>query len=232
MMHFKSVLFRTMALACLAMAVSCQSPSTENSGSPWTTLFQGKPTGKLRGYNLANFPTNQWVIDGDALKTVPGNPIDLVTVEKYRDFELELEWKVKPGGNSGVIYRVAETNGPTYITGPEMQVLDDQRHPDGKNPKTSAGALYALIAPVGNKHVNPAGEWNKARLVIKNNLVQHWLNGIKVVEYEWASPQVKELIKQSKFKDMPAFMSQPEGHVALQHHGEEAWYRNVRIRRL
>lgn len=235
-MNLKTSLLPVLALACLALATGCQTteaPTASSSTSgKWTTLFSGKPTDKLRGYKMAGFPTNNWVIDGDALKTVPGKAVDLITTEKYKDFELELEWKVQPGGNSGVIYRVAETNGPTYITGPEMQVLDDARHPDGKNPKTSAGSLYAMISPNANKKVNPAGEWNKAKLIMKNNHVEHWLNGVKVVEYEWASPQVKELVKVSKFKDMPLFMSQSEGYVALQHHGEEAWYRNVRIRRL
>jgi hypothetical protein len=198
----------------------------------WITLFNGKGTEQLRGYKMDNFPSNSWVIEGDALKTIPGKAVDLISMDKYDNFELEVEWKVKPGGNSGVIYRAAETDGPSYSTGPEMQVLDDARHPDGKNPKTSAGALYALIAPSPDKKVNPAGEWNKARLVIKNNHVEHWLNGIRIVQYEWGSPELKELIKKSKFKDMPGFMTQASGHVALQHHGEEAWFRNVRIRRL
>jgi hypothetical protein len=236
-MNFRTIFFPPIVLACLALASGCQTTeapkaSDSSSSSKWTTLFDGKPTDKLRGYKMTGFPSDNWVIDGDALKTVPGKAVDLMTVEKYKDFELEVEWKVKPVGNSGIIYRVAETDGPTYTTGPEMQVLDDQRHPDGKNPKTTAGALYALIAPSANKKVNPAGEWNKAKLIIKNNHVEHWLNGIKIVEYEWASPEVKALIKVSKFKDMPLFMTQPEGYVALQHHGEEAWFRNVRIRRL
>src|SRR6185369_17214375 len=198
----------------------------------WTVLFEGKPTDQLRGYRQKTFPTNNWVIDGDALKTVPGRAVDLITKEKYENFELEAEWKVKEGGNSGVIYRTVETNGPTWYTGPEMQILDDARHPDGKNPKTSAGALYDLIAPSAGKKVNPAGEWNKSRLIMKDNHVEHWLNDIKVVEYQWDSPEVRDLIKQSKFKDLPAFMKQKSGHIALQHHGEEAWFRNVRIRRL
>jgi hypothetical protein len=233
-MILKTTVFPAFIWACLTLVSGCQSPGSGNAenGQQWSVLFNGKPSNQLRGYKMSGFPTNNWVIDGDALKTVPGKAVDLITLQKYKDFELVLEWKVNPGGNSGVIYRVAETDGPTYSTGPEMQVLDDQRHPDGKNPKTSAGALYALIAPSSDKKVNPAGEWNQAKLVIRNNHVEHWLNGIKIVEYEWASPEVKELIKKSKFKDMPGFMTQSEGYVALQHHGEEAWYRNIRIRKL
>jgi hypothetical protein len=221
-------LIAALGLSCASMQSSKPSPGLDK----WIVLFDGKSTEQLRGYNMDGFPSNSWIIDGDALKTMPGKAVDLISMDKYDNFELEVEWKVKPGGNSGIIYRVAETKDPSYSTGPEMQVLDDERHPDGKNPKTSAGALYALIAPSADKKMNPAGEWNKAKLVIKNNHVEHWLNGIKIVEYEWASPAVKELIKKSKFKDMPGFMTQSTGHIALQHHGEEAWFRNVRVRRL
>jgi len=220
----------TRVILCLAFAWSAFSASA--AAGDWTVLFDGKPTDALRGYRQKSFPTNNWVVDGDALKTVPGRAVDLITKEMYEDFELELEWKVKAGGNSGVIYRTVETNGPTWYTGPEMQLLDDQRHPDGKNPKTSAGALYALIAPSKEKKLNPAGEWNRSKLVMSHGHVEHWLNDIKVVEYQWDSPELRELIKKSKFRDMPGFMKQSKGYVALQHHGEEAWFRNVRIRRL
>lgn len=207
------------------------------SAQEWTVLFDGKPTDKLRGYKQKSFPTNNWVIDGDALKTVPGRAVDLVTTESYKDFELETEWKVQAGGNSGIIYNVVEGSGSgygaTYMTGPEMQVLDDAKHPDGKNPKTSAGSLYAMKAPSAERKVNPAGEWNKAKLIIKNNQVEHWLNGAKIVEYQWGSDEMKGWIAKSKFKDMPHFAkSMSGGLIAFQHHGEEAWYRNIRIRRL
>ena len=232
-MKIQKAFVSSILCACLAgLGLSCASSKPSGGLNGWITLFNGKGTEQLRGYKMDSFPSDSWVIDGDALKTVPGKAVDLISMDKYDNFELEVEWKVKPGGNSGIIYRVAETNGPSYSTGPEMQALDDQRHPDGKNPKTSAGALYALIAPSPDKKVNPAGEWNSAKLVVKNNHVEHWLNGIRIVQYEWASPEVKELIKKSKFKDMPGFMTQSTGHIALQHHGEEAWFRNVRIRRL
>jgi len=215
----------TLVLALLCTLFSLQAQE-------WTILFDGNPTDQLRGYKQKIFPTNNWVIDGDALKTVPGRALDLITKDKYENFELEAEWKVKEGGNSGIIYRTVETNGPTWYTGPEMQLLDDQHHPDGKNPKTSAGALYALIAPNANKKVNPAGEWNKSKLVVNNGHVEHWLNDIKVVEYTWDSPEIRELIQKSKFKGLPGFMKQSSGHIAFQHHGEEAWFRNLLIRRL
>ena len=200
--------------------------------SSWIVLFDGKLTDQLRGYKTDSFPKENWVIEDGALKTIPGKPLDLVTREKFRDFELEYEWKVAAGGNSGVMYNVAETETEAWMTGPEMQVVDDIKHPDGKNPKTTAGSLYALIAPHTRKSLRAVGEFNKARIISRNGHVEHWLNGSRILEYDWGSPQIKELIAQSKFKDMPRFMSQKEGHIDFQHHGEEAWYRNMRVRRL
>ena len=198
----------------------------------WIVLFDGKPTDKLRGYKMKEFPSEQWVIENGALKTVPGKAVDLVTVDQFEDFELEFEWKVAPGGNSGVMYRVAETGSAPYQTGPEYQVLDDDKHPDGRNPKTSAGSLYALIAPSKKTILKPVGEFNSSRIVFKKNKVEHWLNGAKTVEYEWGSEEVKGLITTSKFASMKEFMTRKEGHVDFQHHGQEVWFRNMRIRRL
>jgi len=211
------------------------SPSFAAGAEPWKVLFDGKSTDAWRGYNRDAFPAGVWVVDGGALKTVPGakDPVDIITRDKYKDFELELEWKISTGGNSGIIYRVAELPAPsqTYQTGPEMQVLDDDQHKDGKDPRTSAGALYALIAAT-HKTLKPVGEWNKARVVVKGSHVEHWLNGAKVVEYEWGSPELKDLIAASKFKEWPRFATEAEGHIALQYHGDAVWYRNVRIRKL
>jgi len=219
------ILLLTVATACFTLSATA---------ADWIVLFDGKPTDKLRGYKQKSFPTNYWVIDGDALKTIPGKAVDLVTTDKYKDYELEFEWKVAPGGNSGVIYNVVEGPGATYMTGPEFQVLDDDQHPDGKNPKTSAGALYAMKAPdTSVKKLKPVGEWNTSKLLIKNNHVEHWVNGVKVVEYQWGSDEMKDWIAKSKFKDMPLFAKSMEGGlIAFQHHGQEAWYRNLRIRPL
>lgn len=155
-----------------------------------------------------------------------------MTREQYEDFELEFEWKVSEGANSGVMYRVREDQGASYETGPEYQVLDDARHPDGRNPKTSAGSLYALIAANGSKELKAVGQWNQARIVMDGKRVEHWLNGRMVVGYEWGSPHLQSLIATSKFKDWPGFARQTAGHVCIQDHGDDVWFRNVRIRRL
>lgn len=193
-------------------------------------LFDGKSTDAWRGYKRDAFPTKGWAVENGILKTiVGGDKVDIITKDTYKDFDLELEWRVSPAGNSGVFYDVAETGAEGWHTGPEMQVLDDARHKDGQVGKTSAGSLYALIAPSA-KVVKPAGEWNQARLVKKGNHVEHWLNGTKIVEYELGSPALLALIADSKFKDQPRFAKEGQGHIALQHHGEEAWFRNVRIK--
>jgi hypothetical protein len=192
-------------------------------------LFDGTNTDAWRGYKRDAFPARGWVVENGALKTVVGGDrVDLITKESWKDFDLELEWKVAPGGNSGVMYDVAEAAGESYHTGPEMQVLDDAAHKDGLDPKTSAGALYALVAPKG-KRLKPAGEWNAARIVKKGSHVEHWLNGAKIVEYELGSPELAALIAGSKFKEWPRFAKEGQGHIVLQHHGEEAFYRNIRI---
>ena len=202
-------------------------------GSGWIVLFDGKSTDAWRGYRRDSFPTVGWTIEDGALKTiVGGDRVDLITKEKFRNFEFECEWRVSPGGNSGIIYLVTEDEPDSWRTGPEMQILDDERHPDGKNPKTSAGALYDLIAPSADKALMPVGQYNKIRLIVKDGHVEHWLNGRKIVEYRLGSPELQRLIAQSKFKDMPHFAKAREGHIALQHHGEEVYFRKIRIRRL
>ena len=192
-------------------------------------LFDGTSTDAWRGFKRDAFPSKGWVVQEGALKTVTGGDrVDLVTKEAWKDFDLELEWKVAPGGNSGVMYDVSETQGESYHTGPEMQVLDDAAHKDGLDPKTSAGALYGLVAPKG-KALKPAGEWNTARIVKKGAHVEHWLNGTKILEYELGSPELNALVAASKFKQWPRFAKEGQGHIVLQHHGEEAFYRNIRI---
>jgi hypothetical protein len=214
----------------LILTISCY-PVMAKKGK-WKVLFDGKSTDAWRGFRQDSFPDKAWKVEGVTLRTVVGGEArDIITKERYRDFELELDWKVAPGGNSGIIYLVSEDFDQTWKTGPEMQVLDDDKHPDGKDPKTSAGALFGLIAPV-NKVLQPAGSWNRIRLIVRNGQVEHWFNGRKVLDYELGGDQLKNLIAGSKFKDLPRFAQNREGGIALQHHGDEAWYRRIRIRSL
>ncbi len=226
--------FKVLTL-CAIFSVLAFNPAALMAKPKWQVLFAGKSTDAWRGFRRDNFPSKCWVIENGSLKTIAGcdqaDRIDLVTKDKYQNFELKLEWRVAPGGNSGVIYLVSEDEDQTWKTGPEMQVLDDEKHADGKNPKTSAGALYGLIAPT-NKTLHTVGQYNKARIIVRNSHVEHWLNGKQILEYDLGSDMVKSLVAQSKFKDYPRFAQNREGHIALQHHGDEVWYRNIRIRAL
>ncbi len=198
---------------------------------PWIALFDGSSTAALRGYGADAFPTS-WVVEGGELRAVPGTGMDLVTRETFGDFELEFEWRVSPGGNSGVLYRVVESDAPSWTTGPEYQVLDDGEHPDGREPLTSAAALYGLIAPNADKRLESVGTFNTGRVVVDRERVEHWLNGSRVIDYEWNGADARTLVGASKFRDLPGFMAADTGGVVLQHHGEEVWFRNIRIRRL
>ena len=198
----------------------------------WQVLFDGAATDALRGYGMDGFPAERWLVDDGELRTVPGPGIDLVTRDTFGDFELEFDWRVAPGGNSGVIYRVVETAEPAWATGPEYQVLDDEQHPDGREPTTSAAALYDLIAPAPNKRLEPVGSFNRGRIVVRDGRVEHWLNGELVVSYDWDDPAVRDLVAGSKFAGFDGFMAAESGHIAFQHHGEEAAFRDIRIRSL
>jgi hypothetical protein len=219
--------------AALASLMMIGAPMAD--AGEWKVLFDGKSTDAWRGYGRDAFPAGCWTIEGDTLKTVTGgkDPCDLVTREPYRDFELELEYKLSPGGNSGILYRVAELPGePSWHSGPELQILDDDKYRDN-SPRNWTAALYDLIGAPSDKVVHPVGQWNKVRVLVRENHVEHWLNGRKAVAYDLGSDALKTLIAGSKFKGMPRFAREPEGYIALQHHaGGDVWFRNVRIRSL
>jgi hypothetical protein len=219
-------------LTLLLLIVAISPATSFAKKGKWVVLFDGKSNQAWRGFKQQTFPDQVWKVEDGTLTTIVGaKAVDIITKDKYSDFELELEWKISPGGNSGIIYLVSEDFNETWQTGPEMQVLDDSKHNDGKEPKTSAGALYALIAPT-NKMLEPVGQWNKVRVVVSKGHVEHWLNGRKVVEYDLDGEQLKPLIAASKFKAYPRFAKNREGFIALQHHGDQVWYRNIRIRSL
>jgi hypothetical protein len=193
----------------------------------WRVLFDGRSLDQWRGYRSDRVPPGWRAVDGALTRVAAAG--DLITRDVFGDFELELEWLVAEGGNSGIMYRVTEESGETYQTGPEMQVLDDARHGDGKSRHTAAGAVYGLYpAPAGV--VKPAGVWNKARIVVLGSHVEHWLNGVEVASYELGSPDWKARVAESKFRKWPGYGRAAEGHIALQDHGDRVAYRNIRIR--
>src|SRR2546428_4149750 len=232
-MRIQTCLILSLILASLpAASFSLYGADAKAKPGKWKVLFDGKSVNKWRGYKMDSFPDHSWKVEGGALKTIAGaEGPDIVSKEKFANFELEWEWKVSRGANSGIMSRVSEDSAAPYETGPEMQVLDDDKHADGRDPKTSAGSLYALMAPK-NKKLKPVGEWNKVRIVVQGKQVAHWLNGVKVVEFELGSAELNQLIARSKFNDMPRFGKEKTGFIDLQHHGDEVWYRKIRVRRL
>jgi len=214
--------------------------SEQSSG--WKLLFDGKTTTGWHNYNKTTIGTGWKVSDNaimlDAVKNPDGSwqakdGGDIVTQDEYENFELNLEWKISPCGNSGIIYNVVESKDHDYVwqTGPEMQVLDNTCHPDARFVTHKAGDLYDFIE-CKYVTVKPAGEWNKVRIIKNNGHVEHWLNGVKVVEYEMDKDKWPEMISKSKFKDMKGFGLAPKGKIALQDHGNTVWYKNIKIKTL
>jgi hypothetical protein len=195
----------------------------------WVVLFDGTDLSAWRGYRSADVPA-AWQLRDGILAFVPGEDGgDLVTRDRFGDFELELSWSVEPGGNSGIFYRATEEPDYIWQAAPEMQILDDDRHADGRSPLTSAGSLFALY-PVVEDVVKPAGEWNDVRIVARGPRVQHWLNGVKVVEYEVGSADWTARVQDSKFAELEGFAVSPEGHIGLQDHGDPVRFRDIRVR--
>lgn len=206
--------------------------SCSSNKSEWMVLFDGESVSGLRGYRMDAFPWGSWAIEDGSLKTVPGEKgIDIITTETFKDFELELDWKLQSGGNSGIFYFATEDGDFIWQSAPEMQVLDNISHRDGVRDETSAGALYDLI-PTIREAVKPLGEFNKVRIVSKDGHIEHWLNGTLLLDYDYGSPSMNELISKSKFRDMPFFAKASEGRIGLQGDHGEVWYRNIRIKKL
>ena len=196
----------------------------------WKLLFDGQSLTGWHVFGKPSAPTENWHVEDGAIawKDKGG---DLASDAEYQDFELSLEWKISEGGNSGVFFHVTEDNDVPWKTGPEMQVLDDERHPDGRKATTAAGANYALY-PAEGKQLNPVGEWNQARLRVQGSQVEHWLNGKRVVSYSLWTEQWKADVAASKFASMPDYGSRKSGLIVLQDHGNRVWFRNIKLRAL
>lgn len=215
----------------------------------WELLFDGESFDGWRGLGRDEIPQGHWeivdgaihkVASGDVPTAADGQPLeggDILTEATFRDFELYFEWKVAPGANSGVKYNVSEEysmdHEPTHAAlGFEYQILDDDKHPDAMNGRNrTAAALYDMIPPNQEKRLRTVGEYNSSRLVFVENRGEHWLNGEKVVAFDLGSEEFDSLLAASKYKVYDEFAERRDGHIVLQDHGDDVWFRNLKIRR-
>ena len=230
----------TLALASAALAVTALAGDThqakEAAAGGWTSLFDGKTLAGWRVYQRPDATGSRWqVLDNSiALPAADGKDTrgarDIVSTDTYDRFELTWDWKISEGGNSGVKYFVLEDR-PSAI-GHEYQVIDDERHADAKiGPHRQTAALYDVL-PAANRPLKPATQWNTSRIVSNGTEVEHYLNDRLVLKYVLNSAELNAAIQKSKFKDVERFGKLQKGHILLQDHGDQVWYRNIRIRRL
>lgn len=210
--------------------------AVQQSEGNWTQLFDGKTTAGWHTYGKTA-AESAWDVTGGALHLDPNKKDgrgDLVTDKDYSNYHLKLDWKISKGGNSGIIFLVQEDTAKfsqTYSSGPEMQVLDNDGHPDGKITKHRAGDLYDLIKS-SSEPVKPVGEWNTAEIIVNHDSLTFKLNGVQVVATTLWNDNWKKLIAGSKFADYPGFGTFKSGKIALQDHGNEVWYKNIEIKEL
>jgi hypothetical protein len=207
--------------------------STEKEGG-WKLLFDGKTLEGWRTYQ--NKPTDAWSVKDGVIYCKGGTnktdlQADLITKDEFENFELSLDWKISPKGNSGIMYMVTEEYPTAYLSGPEYQIIDDVNFPEKLENWQKTGANYAMD-PAPTAAPNAVGSWNHTRIVVNKGHVEHWLNDKKIVDYELWTDQWKQKKAQGKWKDAAGYGASKRGHIALQDHGSEAWFRNIKIKNL
>lgn len=232
MRRISTVVYGVAATLLLGAPLGAQAPAAtgltaQERAAGWQVLFDGHDTDAWRGYKSDSMPGGWNIVAGTLTKT--GSAEDIVTRAEYGDFELRLDWKLDTGGNAGIFYHGTEEYPKIYWTAPEYQLLDDANAPDGKSRLTSAGAAYGLYpAPAGV--VKPANQWNSTRIVVQGHHVEHWLNGVKLLEYELESDDWTAKVAASKFSAWPHYGLMPRGHIAIQgDHDGALSLRNIRI---
>lgn len=203
-----------------------------HASESWT-YFDKNPE-LLRSYYTESFPSSSWSLKNGCFNLNSSSfGSDLMTKHTYKDFELEFEWKLEKGGNSGVFFAVQTGDYYSFMTGPEIQLLDDESHPDGKNEITSLGSLYGLSAPLkGSKDHIKTNEINSSRLIVKDDEVLFYINEHLISQHSLKSEDINEKISKSKFREMNNFYKKPMGHILFQDHGGKASFCNIRIRSL
>lgn len=219
-------------------AGSLNAISSSEKKDGWKLLFDGQSASGWHSYGRPAAGPSWKIADGslyyDTANEHTLHDRDLVTNGEYENYDLKYEWRIAPKGNSGLLFDVNEDTvnyKQTYFTGPEMQVIDNDGHPDAKNPKHRAGDLYDLIA-VSKENVRPVGEFNQAEIVLNKGKLDFYLNGEHVVSTTMWDDNWNELVSKSKFKSMPGFTKTRKGRIALQSHGSMVWFRNIKIKEL
>jgi 3-keto-disaccharide hydrolase len=219
-----------LALAVAASALAAARPmATPQKTDGWRPLFDGKTTAGWRGFRQKQMPEGWQVVDG-ALTRV-ARAADIVTVDEFGDFELVVEWRLEPNGNSGIFFRVTEDDEVMWHVAPEFQLIDNAYNRQALTPVQLAGANYDLHPP-SRDLTRPIGSWNEARLLVRGAHVEHRLNGVKIVDYELWSDDWEQRVQKSKFKDYPRYGRARRGHIGLQEHDSRVAFRNIRIRPL
>jgi hypothetical protein len=220
----------------VAPATGVSSATAATPAAGWIPLFDGRTLDAWRGYRRPDASSTRWKVEDGLLTVAPGDgsdtrgALDLISRDTFDRFELTFEWRIAPGGNSGVKYFVLEDMDAAV--GHEYQIIDDEKHPDARlGPHRQTAALYDVLA-AADRPLLPAGAFNRSRIVVEGASVEHWLNGARVLRYEPGSAALKSAIARSKFKSVARFGAVQEGHILLQDHGDRVWYRDVRIRRL
>jgi hypothetical protein len=231
-----SLVLLTAAASMLSAAPSNQLTDTEKAAG-WKLLFDGKTTQGWHTFKKQSFPDKGWVVEDGWLHCLGkggGNKGggEIISEAEFNDFELQWEWKQAPAGNSGVKYFILDSRKDPL--GHEYQMIDDEREPDATRAdgKRVTASFYDVLAPTTRPKVKSPGEINSSRIIVKGNHVEHWLNGVKVLEYECGSEVVKAAVTASKFKTTPGFGDKAKGHLLLQDHNTKVWFRNLRIREL
>jgi hypothetical protein len=239
------LLLLTIVFVCTALSAQDNQLSETQLKDGFVRLFDGKTFNGWKGAFIEGFPAKGWQVKDGLLMVEPSggkesvNGGDIVTLELYNDFELLVDFKLTEGGNSGIKYFVDPAQpvpeNPRSAIGLEFQLLDDARHPDavlGKNGNRTLGSLYDLIAAPANKPLNGIGEWNTAKIISFHNHVEHWLNGVKMLEYDRGNAQFRTLVAGSKYKNIPGFGEVASGRILLQDHGDRIFFKNIYLKPL
>ncbi len=201
----------------------------------WQLLFDGKKMTGWRTYK--NISSTSWEVN-KAVLHCKGNETDktdkrsdLITINQYDNFELSIEWAISKAGNSGIMYHVTEAYEAAYLSGPEYQIIDDEGFPEKLEEWQKTGADYAMHTTT-SRPTKPVGEFNLTKIIVKNGHVEHWLNGNKIVEFEAWTADWKDRKAKGKWVDAPGYGMAKTGYICLQDHGSEAWFKNIKIRKL